>query len=116
MKEIIASVVLVALLVLLLNPFGFWMPTSLQMVILGAAIAAFGTIAAFVLRERASDEREEAHRSFSGRLAFLAGSAVLLFGIVLQSLDHAVDPWLVAVLASMILAKLAARLYGDRFL
>ncbi len=116
MKEVIASIVLIALLVLLLNPFGFWMPTSLQMVILGGAIVAFGAIAAFVLRERGGDEREEAHRSFAGRAAFLAGSAALLFGIVVQSLDHTVDPWLVAVLVVMVVSKMSARLYSDRFL
>ncbi|MBI4080017.1 hypothetical protein HY414_02210 [Candidatus Kaiserbacteria bacterium] len=116
MKEVIASVVLVALLVLLLNPFGFWMPTSLQMLILGAAIAAFGAIAVFILRERVHDEREETHRSFAGRWAFLTGSALLVLAITVQSFNHAVDPWLVVVLVVMIVAKLGARLYSDRYL
>lgn len=116
MREIFASAALIALLVLLLNPFHFWMPTSMQMILVGAALAAFCAVAVFVLRERALDEREEAHRSFAGRSAFLVGSAFLLLGIVAQSFNHAVDPWLLGALVAMIFAKLIARRYSDLYL
>ncbi|MBI2610983.1 hypothetical protein HYW60_03560 [Candidatus Kaiserbacteria bacterium] len=116
MKELIASTILIVLLVLVLNPFHFWMPTNMQMIIVAGILAAFGAVAVFVLRERALDEREETHRSFAGRWAFLAGSALLVLAIVVQSFNHVVDPWLVVVLVAMVCAKLAARLYGDRYL
>ena len=116
MKEVAASFVLVVLLVLILNPLHFWMPMPVHIMILGALAAAFGAIAVFVLRENAVDEREAAHRSFAGRVAFLVGAGMLVIGIALQSLQHAVDVWLVGVLVFMIVAKMAARLYGDRYL
>lgn len=116
MKEFLAALVLVALLVLILNPFEFWMPMPVHLMILCAALAAFGAFCVFVLREKAADEREAAHRSFAGRVAFLVGAGVAVLGIALQSLNHAVDPWLVGVLVLMIVAKMAARVYGDRYL
>lgn len=116
MKEIIASAFLIVLVILLLNPFNFWMPTNVQMLLLAAAVAAFGVVAVFVLREGAADERELVHRNLAGRWAFLFGSATIVLGIIVQSLNHALDPWLVVVLVVMVLAKLAARFYGDRYL
>lgn len=116
MKELVASAVLIVLVLLLLNPFGFWMPTNIQMLVLAAAVAAFGAVTVFVLREGAADEREEAHRSVAGRWAFLFGSATIVLGIIIQSFAHALDPWLVVALVVMVLAKIGARLYTDRYL
>jgi len=115
MKEIFASLTLVLLLLLILNPFHFWMPMPVHIMILGAAATAFGAVAVFVLRERVADERDALLRSFSGRIAFLAGAGALVLGIAIQSLQHTVDPWLVGTLTVMIVAKTAARLYGDRY-
>ncbi len=116
MKEILASCVLVGLVVLILNPFHFWMPMPLHMMVLGATIAAFGVVAGFVVRERAGDERDIAHRMRAGRVAFLAGTAVLIVGIVVQSFTHEVDSWLVGALTIMVVTKMLARVYEDRYL
>lgn len=116
MKEIIASSILVGLVVLALNPFHFWMPTSLHMLLLGATIAAFGAVSGFIMRESAGDERDVTHRMRAGRVAFLAGTAVLVVGIVTQSLMYEVDPWLVGALGGMVIAKMLARAYEDRYL
>lgn len=116
MKEIIASVILVGLVVLALNPFHFWMPIPLHMLMLGATIAAFGVVAGFIMRESAGDERDVAHRMRAGRVAFLAGTAILVVGIVFQSFMYEVDPWLVGALAGMVIAKMLARVYEDRYL
>jgi cobalamin synthase len=116
MKEVIASLVLVALLTLIINPFHFWMTMPAHIMMLGAVAAAFGALSVFALRENANDEREAAHRSFAGRVAFLSGAGVLVLGIAVQSFQHAVDPWLVGVLIVMILGKITARAYGDRYL
>lgn len=86
----------------------------LAMVLLAALFVAFCIFAAFMLREQAVDEREEQHRSFAGRTAFLTGASLLLIGIVVEDLQHNLDPWLIIVLSGMIIAKLAARLYSDR--
>ncbi len=111
--EIGISSVLVILTILLLNPFHFWMPTMIHMVMLALTLAIFALFAIFILRERIQDEREAIHRMLSGRVAFLTGSALLTIGIVFQSLQHSVDVWLVIVLVAMVLSKLITRIYSD---
>jgi hypothetical protein len=49
----------------------------------------------------------------SGRIAFLVGSTLLTLGIIVQSLNHNVDAWLVVTLVAMILSKIVVRIYGD---
>lgn len=80
---------------------------------LGLTLAVFAVFAIFILREKVQDEREALHRMLAGRVAFLTGSALLTIGIVVQSLQDAVDVWLVIVLVAMVLSKLATRLYSD---
>ena len=110
--QFLLSAILAVLAVLLVNPFHFWMPSMLHMVILGSAIGVFGLLAVFVLAENQGDERDNEHRGFAGRVAFLAGGAILLIGIVLQTLAHALDPWLVVALLTMVAAKSVARWYS----
>ncbi len=114
--EVISAIVLIALGVLILNPLHFWMPTMAHMAMLAAAIVTFGIFSVFVLRENARDERDDAHRMFAGRTAFLFGGGVLLLGIVAQSLQDALDPWLVAALVVMVLAKISMRIYSNQYL
>lgn len=110
--EMIVAVVFLALSVALVNPFHFWMPDTLHMMVLVALVVATGSVYVFLVRERAGDEREDAHRMFSGRVAFFAGSIILLLGIVLQTLAHALDPWLVAALAGMVAGKIGAGIWS----
>lgn len=112
-QEVAIGVALVALLVLSLNPFGLWMPDMAHIAVLAGIIACFGLFAAFILREKAADERDVAHRSFAARSAFLAGSAILIVAILIQGARGDVDGWLVATLVAMIVAKLSARAYMD---
>lgn len=112
--EVTTSLVLLVLAVLLLNPFGFWMPDFVLMCILALMFVAFALFAAFLLRENAFDERELLHRMFSGRVAFLTGTTILTVGIVVQSLEHDVDLWLVLALVGMVLSKLISRIYSDK--
>ena len=111
--EIGISSVLVVLTVLLLNPFHFWMPNMVHMVMLALTLVIFALFAIFILREKIQDEREVVHRMLSGRVAFLTGGALLTIAIVVQSLQDAVDVWLVIVLVAMVLSKLITRIYSD---
>ena len=113
LKETIVGAVLLALAVLLLNPFNFWMPDMMVMGMLGVMLAAFALFASFVLREKVGDEREAVHRMLAGRVAFLIGSAFLTLGIVVQATTHEVDKWLVGALVAMVLSKIATRIYTD---
>lgn len=111
--ELLVSALLVIVAVLLVNPFHFWMPDMAHMAILGCLLVVFAALATFILRERAVDERETAHRMLAGRSAFLLGSFVLVLGIATQTFQDALDPWLVGALVIMVVAKIATRIYVD---
>ena len=104
-KEMVASVVLIILLGAFLNPF--ILPTMFQMMLLLALLVAFAFFATYIWKERPRDERESLHKMLAGRDGFLAGATVLVIGIILQSLNHALDPWLIITLTVMVLAKIA---------
>jgi hypothetical protein len=113
-KETIVTVCLIAIAILLLNPFHFWMPDMMVMAMLAIALVLFGIFASFILREKTVDERDDVHRTLAGRNAFLAGSSILMIGIVIQGYSHTVDPWLVIALIVMILVKIATRVWSDK--
>ena len=112
--EIVTTAFLVLIAVLLLNPFNFWMPDMMVMGMLVLTLVLFGIFATFVLREKTVDERDAVHETLAGRNAFLAGSAVLILGIVSEGYTHTVDPWLVVTLVVMIVAKIATRIWSDK--
>lgn len=114
LKETVVTIALIATAILLLNPFHFWMPDMMVMGMLAVALALFGIFASFILRERSADERDDQHKSLAGRNAFLAGSGILTLGIAVQGYTHAVDPWLVLALISMVMVKIVTRHWSDR--
>jgi hypothetical protein len=114
LKETIVTVALIAIAVLLLNPFHFWMPDMMVICMLAITLALFGIFASFILREKSVDERDDQHRTLAGRNAFLAGSGVLTLGIVIQGYTHTVDPWLVITLIIMIVVKIGTRAWSDK--
>ena len=113
-KEIIVSLTLVVFEILLLNPFHFWMPDIMVMGMLVALLVLFGIFASFILKEKVFDERDNVNRSLAGRNAFLAGSAILMLGIVIQGYSHRVDSWLVIALVVMIIVKISTRFWSDK--
>ena len=113
-KEATITICLTAIAILLLNPFHFWMPDVIVMIMLAFALVVFGIFASFILREKTADERDNVHRTLAGRNAFLAGSAILMIGIVIQGYTHSVDSWLVITLIVMILVKIITRIWGDK--
>jgi len=113
-KEIIVPLTLVVLAILLLNPFHFWMPDMMVMGMLVALLVLFSIFASFILKEKVFDERDNVNRSLAGRNAFLAGSTILMLGIVIQGYSHKVDSWLVVALIVMIIVKITTRLWSDK--
>lgn len=111
-QEIVASLVLLTLLTLLVNPWGLWMSSPLVMMLLIGFAIVFALFASFVWREKVRDEREGLHRMLAGRMAFLVGAGMLVLGIMVQSWRHALDPWLALTLGAMIVAKIIGRIYS----
>ena len=112
--EGIVAAVLVVLLMLILNPMHFWMPNMAHMSVLGLLIMMFVAYAAFILREKAEDERDVLHRMVAARAGFFTGTTLLTLGVFIDALDGTADKWLVLTLVAMIIAKLAARFYADK--
>lgn len=114
LSEIFTTLLLILIAVLLLNPFDFWMPDMMVVGMLVLTLVLFGIFASFILREKTVDERDAVHETLAGRNAFLAGSALLILGIVVEGYTHTVDPWLVVTLVVMIVAKIATRIWSDK--
>jgi purine-cytosine permease-like protein len=113
--QIIAGGIIVILCAVLLNPFGIWMPTMIHMLVFTLLLAAFAVYVAFVMQEQGGDEREQEHRMFSGRVAFLSAALIAVCGIVYQGFKGPIDPWLVASLCVMLIAKIAGNLYSAKY-
>jgi hypothetical protein len=113
--QIIISGVLLVMLILLADLFPFWMPTMNQMVPLTFATVLLVTWAGFVMFEATGDERELLHRMHAGRAAYLAGLAVLTLALVVQGLSHTIDPWILGALGAMVVSKIVARAYFNKF-
>jgi hypothetical protein len=107
--EIIFGIILVVFGIILANPGMFFMPSMFFMMLIAVFALIFFIFAGFVWKESSRDEREELHKLIAGRIAFLVGVGVLTLGIIVQGITHSIDPWLVAALTLMVLAKLTAR-------
>ncbi len=112
LKEFIMPILLAILIFFLINPLDWWMNNAVYMLLVLLLLLAFSTFSVFFWKEHVLDERESLHRMISGRIAFLIGGGVTVIGIVVQSFSHAIDPWLLAVLLSMVVGKAGAFLWS----
>ena len=111
--EIIISVCLAILLMLLASPIDLLMPTNTSVMLIGALVLVFLIFSTIVWKEKAADERENLHRLQAGRISFLIGSSILVLGIIVQSLRHDIDIWLILGLLGMVITKILSRIYSQ---
>ncbi len=114
-KTSLLALVVIAALVLMMCPIPFLMLTSTQMVLTSLAALGFIMWTVFQWQEGALDEREELHRFLAARLAYFVGAAIVMIGVLVQSLRHSVDPWLVGALIGMIVAKVVSRGIAEKY-
>jgi len=110
--ETISSILILGIAILFLNPGHLTMPESMISMLIIGLILSFLAFAAYLLREKASDEREAVHILVAGRISYMVGVGTLIFGVILQTLKHEIDPWIVIALCAMILSKLLSRIYS----
>jgi hypothetical protein len=111
--EIVVSLAFIVLLALKLDPLDLLMPNKVQMSILALLVAAAGLYAGILFRQKARDEREALHLYRASRFAYVAGVALLVLGIVVQSFrGGGTDPWLFYILAGMVLVKLVILIWS----
>lgn len=110
--ETISAITILGITVLFLNPGNLTMPDSILSMLIVGLIISFLTFAAYLFREKSSDERETIHILTAGRISYLVGVGTLIVGIILQALKHEIDSWLVIALCAMVFSKLLSRIYS----
>jgi uncharacterized membrane protein YgdD (TMEM256/DUF423 family) len=112
LAEILVSLAFVVLLALKLDPLALLMPNKVQMSILALLVAAAGLYAGILFRQKARDEREALHLHRASRFAYVAGVALLVLAITVQSFQGGADPWLFYTLAGMVIVKLGILIWS----
>ena len=114
-QEIFVTIIFGLVLILLLNPFEFFMPDRLVYIMLGSVVVLFGLYVSFIAKESPKDERERLHRFVANRFAYLLGTGTLVIGIVFQGLTESnIDPWLLLVLGVMVVAKIVSLIKSEK--
>ena len=115
MTEIILSLVFIVLLLLCIDPFHLWVPTSIQTAsLVGLALAGI-VYAGLLFRQRPRDERETLHLMRSTQAGFLVGVVGLCGFIVYQMATGAqLAKEIVVILAVMVIVKLLMLLWNRR--
>lgn len=109
--ELTITTILIFIIIALSRSSSLLMPKTTDMMLQFVFVLVFLVFSSFFWKEQAGDEREEAHKQKAGRISFLIGTSVLAIGIIVQSLNHNIDIWLVIALIAMILAKAATHIY-----
>lgn len=112
-NEFVTSLILIVILAAFLAPTHLLMPMDFDKMLVVLLIILFLSFSAVIWKENSLDERENLHRLNAGRLSFLVGSGLLVVAIILQSLKHHIDPWLIYILIAMVLTKVASRIYSN---
>ena len=113
-KELVSAIGLLVILAFLMNPMGFYYSNMTLASIITILILLFIFFSVVVMKDKPADEREEKHQHLAGRSAFLAGTTVMIIGIIVQSISHQIDVWLVIALAVMIAVKLIATKHSEK--
>jgi len=106
LTETLLALAVLAVLFLKADPFHWFMPTEVQMILLCVFAAAFALYAGVVFREQARDERDSDHLYKASRWGYLVGVVALSVIIVVQDVLHQLDPWMLVVLGLMVITKL----------
>ena len=106
LSEVVLAAAVLVFLFLKVDPFHWFMPTEIQMILLCVFTAVLALYAGVVFREQAKDERESSHLYRASRWGYLVGVVALAVLIVVQDVLHRLDPWLLVILGVMVLTKL----------
>ena len=115
-KQLLDVVLLLGLstiAMLSIAPEAYVMPSSLQMLILAAVLGLIATFLVLFVREQPDDEREMQNQALASRSAYTIGSLVLITGLIVQSLNHSLDPVVPIALLAMIATKVIVQRTKD---
>ncbi len=117
MKKMTEFWVVLAMLIVMafkIDPFHWFMPDNVQMIILCLLVAGLFLWIGLLFREHARDERESFHLYRASRAGFVVGVVAFSVLIVIQDLQHRLDPLLLVALAAMIITKLMVLIISRR--
>jgi cobalamin synthase len=115
-KQLLDVVLLFGLSVIALlaiAPKALLMPSSLQMAVLAAVLGLMAIFLVLFWREQPEDEREIENQAFASRTAYTVGSLVLIAALIVQSLNHTLDPAIPIALLAMIATKVIVQRSKD---
>lgn len=107
----VVTILALASLILVTNPFMSLMPTPTQMAVLVIVSVLLSISIAFIFTEHAVDEREVLHRFEASRVGYALGLTTLMLALLIQGFLHAIDIWIIIAIAIMLLAKVLVRFY-----
>ena len=110
--ELIISILLIGLLVFFINPLDLLMPHMLHPFMIPFLVVLFILFAALLWKETPGDEREQMHKFMASRYAYFAVISTLIVGIIAQSFQGEIDPWLAIAVCIALLAKIIGLMYG----
>lgn len=110
-SEVTMTTVLLILLLLFLDPFMVVMSHTLVYMAICLLILFFVLFAGLVWREGAVDEREVMHRMMASRAGYLAGMAVLIIMVIVETIGNHPKTGLILALMAMIVAKMITSWY-----
>ena len=76
------------------------------------SLAVFFVFAFFICHHKKNDERDDYVLFLGERFGFIAGSAILMIGLLIQAKAHEVDIWMAVAFTGMILAKIVGMIYA----
>ena len=109
--EIVISISLIGLLVFFINPLDILMPQPLHPFMVPFLVVLFIIFSGFIWKEAPGDEREQLHKFIASRFAYFAVITALIIGIVVQSFNGKVDPFLIIGICISLLAKTFGLIY-----
>lgn len=104
--EILAALIIVVIAIIFLFYSSLSMPMTVLSILVVFLILAFLSFAAFVWKAKANDEREMMHTLLAGRISYLAGVGMLVFGIIYQAVMQDIDLWLILTLCVMVFTRI----------
>ncbi len=115
-KPLLDIILLVGLGVIIffaIAPNAIVMSTSFQMIVLAAVLVLLAGFMVLLWREYPADEREAYNQTLASRFAYLAGALILIVALIIQSLNHDIDPVVPLALFGMIATKILIQRVKD---
>ena len=88
------------------------MPHVLHPFMVPFLLVLFIIFAGLLWKETPGDERDQLHKFIASRFAYFAVITTLILGVIFQSFEGKVDPFLVIGICIALLAKIFGLIYG----